>query len=332
MVDIIEHENNDCGDSNEVIVSDSNSRVSLKIYQDVYHQITGRTEQIRKRYSDNLMIEFSDIEQLHYKIQQLCDVHKIVASNETITVFHHRDRKEQFTSFVRFKAYNANATNHTVIVVIKYNFSIILSGIERPQEYTVSIKLKSRAAMIDQMLEEAPSFIRPHLAGLATDTAEITIDYADYVIARGFLESFDEWVKGCKKTKTNGWLKFARKWSHLLPGFLSLIAGIGVSLLAFNSIPNFFHSNTSNDVLARFFVVYMSGAFVVINLMGSIGSVLEEAFDGYPIMSYLKLNKGDEVLINDFKSRKKSVVVKFIFSAISAIILGIISTKLERFI
>ena len=55
---VVEHPDN--GDSNiEVIrVGDSESRVSLKIYQDNYHQVTGRTEQVRKRYSDNLLAPY----------------------------------------------------------------------------------------------------------------------------------------------------------------------------------------------------------------------------------------------------------------------------------
>jgi hypothetical protein len=111
---VIEHPDN--GDSNiEVIrVGDTESRVPLKVYQDIYHQVTGRTEQVRKRYSDNLLVEFAELEQLHFKIQQLCDVHKIIACNETISVFHEKERKEQFTSFERFRAYNANAASPTL--------------------------------------------------------------------------------------------------------------------------------------------------------------------------------------------------------------------------
>src|SRR5690554_3071493 len=111
------------------------SIVPVKVYQDVYHQITGRTEEIRKRYSENILVTFDEIEQLHHKLKQICDVHNIVASNEVVTVFHEKERKEQFTSFERFRAYNANAASPTVSVVLKYNFSILLPGLTRPQGY-----------------------------------------------------------------------------------------------------------------------------------------------------------------------------------------------------
>lgn len=96
MGELIEHSDNGDGNIEVIRVGDAGSPVSLKVYQDVYHQVTGRTEQIRKRYSDHLLVEFSEIEQLHIKIQQLCDMHKIVACNEVISVFHEKERKEQF--------------------------------------------------------------------------------------------------------------------------------------------------------------------------------------------------------------------------------------------
>ena len=80
MSEIVEHR--DQGSGRILRVGDTNSSVSVKVYQDIYHQITGRTEQIRKRYSDNLLIEFPELEQLHIKVMQLCDVHNVVASND----------------------------------------------------------------------------------------------------------------------------------------------------------------------------------------------------------------------------------------------------------
>lgn len=90
MGELVEHSNNGDTDVDLIGVGESGSRVSLKLYQDIYHQVTGRTEQIRKRYSDNLLVEFAELEQLHFKVLQLCDVHKIVANNEVISVFYEK--------------------------------------------------------------------------------------------------------------------------------------------------------------------------------------------------------------------------------------------------
>ena len=331
MGDLIEHSENGDGNVEVIRVGESGSRVSLKVYQDIYHQVTGRTEQIRKRYSDNLLVEFAEIEQLHFKVQQLCDVHEIVACNEVISVFHEKERKEQFTSFERFRAYNANAASPTVSLILKYNFSIVPAGLERPQEYAVSIRLTSRVAMLQQIEEEAPPFVRGHLAGfVALNTAEVTIDYADYVIARGFLESFDEWIRGCKKTPPIALLNPMRRWSGYIPGAAKLVAGALISWFAFQSVPTYFSTSTQPEMWARFFVVYAGGALILVPLMGAIGGLIEESVDSYPVLSYLKLNKGDVNLIEEFGDRKRSVILKLALSSVFTVALGIVSAKLEK--
>lgn len=210
MGEIIEHDDN--GSAPPIRVGESGALVSAKVYQDIYHQVTGRTEQIRKRYSQNLLIEFSEIEQLHHKINQLCDVYNIIARNETVSVFHHKERKEQFTSFERFRTYNANASSPSVNVVLKYNFSIVPAGLDRPQEYVVTVRLTSRVAMLEQMESEAPPFMRGRVFGFFTgNTAEVTVEYADYIIARGFLEAFDEWISGCRDEPDVHWVVFLQR-------------------------------------------------------------------------------------------------------------------------
>ncbi|WP_153162570.1 hypothetical protein [Zoogloea sp. 1C4] len=331
MGELIEHSDN--GDENlgVIQVGETGGNVTLKTYQDIYHQVTGRTEQIRKRYSDNLLIDFSDVEQLNIKIQQLCDVHKIVASNEVVSVFHEMERKEQFTSFERFRAYNSSTASPTVNLVLKYSFSIIPYGLRRPQEYTVSIRLASRVALLKQIDEEAPPFMRGRLAAfVAVNTAEVTIDYADYVIARGFVEAFDEWIRGCQKSPPIYWLNKLRRWSEYIPGVAKLSVGSLITWFAFQAIPTYFGSSAQPDVWARFFVVYAGGALILVPLAGAVGTLLEEAVDSFPVLSYLKLNKGDANLISDYKNRKAAVFRKIAVSSVFSIILGIVSAKLEK--
>lgn len=197
MSEIIQH-SDDGAQSVQVGDGQESSVIPIKVYQHIYHQITGRTEQIKKTCDDNLMIGIQEIEQLHHKITQLCDVHRIVAKNETVSVFHGQDRKEQFTSFERFLAYNSNSASPTINIVLKYNFAIVVAGLKNPQEYVVTIRLASRVALIKKLKEDAPPFIPGHFfSAMAGDVAEIKVEYADYVVARGFVEAFDEWVKGC---------------------------------------------------------------------------------------------------------------------------------------
>jgi hypothetical protein len=329
--ELIEHD--DSGDSRVVRIGESQAPVSLKVYQDIYHQVTGRTEQIRKRYSDNLLLDLSELAQLHHKVTQLCDVHRVVARNESISVFHDKERKEQFTSFERFRAYNANTASPSVSVVMTYNFSIIPAGLQRPQEYVVTVRLTSRVAATKQMEADAPSFMQGRLYGFMTgNTAEVTIDYADYVVARGFLEAVDEWVSGCKCTPRSQALRFLRRHSHRIPEIARLIVAAMVVAFGLRAVPEFFGAATPPTVWARFLIVYIGGAFILMSLAHTTAELIEEAIDTYPELSYLKLNKGDEKLIAEASSARPRVVTRFVLGCIGSVVLGIIAAKLEKFV
>ena len=92
MTQIIENGESGSAPSPFLSFGESSSGISLKLYQDIYHQVTGRTERISRRYKENLLLELDDIVQLHHKISQLCDVHHIVASNEVISIFYEKEK------------------------------------------------------------------------------------------------------------------------------------------------------------------------------------------------------------------------------------------------
>lgn len=314
-------------------IGETDASISFKHYQAVYHQITGRTEQIAKRYSQNLLIESSEIEQLHHKVMQLCDIYTIAARNEVVTVFHEKERKDQFSSFERFRIYNSNTSSPTASLLLRYNFAIIPSGLNKPQEYVVTIRLNSRVAMLKQIEADAPPFMRGHmLQFLIGHTAEITVDYADYVIARSFLEAFDEWILGCKAEPDYTWLAFSRRWSHNAPRLMRLSAALAIVLYALHGVPRFFAAPGDPETWARFFVIYGGGFYMITSLAYVAGQIIENAIDSLTPISYLSINKGDKNLIEDFKRRKRRVILRFALGCILTLVLGVLSSWLAALI
>lgn len=330
MSEIIEHP--DAGSLKEperlVQVGQSHAPVSIKVYQDIYHQITGRTEQIRKRYLDNLLIEFAELEQLHYKIMQLCDVHNVVANTETVSVFHEKERKEEFTSFERFKAYNSNSSSPTGSVVLKYNFSIIPAGLERPQEYVVTLRLVSRVVVSKQLSDDALPFVRARFFGLlSTLVAEVTVEYTDYVVARGFLEAFDEWVKGCKATPQSKTLRLLQRYSHRIPDIVQIGVACVATFFALRAVPEV---SSTFVAMAQLVILFVGALFVLTRLARMMGGLIEEAIDSFPELSYLKLNKGDEKLIQEACASRPRIYLRLLGGAVGSIVLGVISSRIDR--
>lgn len=331
MSDIIEH--GELPSGNAINIGDSSKNVSIKDYQDIYHQITGRTEQIRKRYPDLLLIDFNEIKQLNIKIMQLCDVHNVIASNSSISVFHRKERKEQFTSFDRFETYNSNTASPTVSVVLKYNFSIIPAGLQKAQEYVITITLNSRITMLQELEDEMPAFIRNNMTPfIAEPVAEVKVDYVDYVIARGFIESFDEWVNGCKKTQISKTITLMKENSHHTRRILRIISVILVSYSALHFFSKFNLDQESLNFTVRTLILFLGLGVIVYDLFTFIGIRIEKLIDRYPQLSYLNLNRGDQNCIENFSANRKSLVTKFVIYFLFNIVLAIIVTKIEKLI
>ena len=330
MRDMIEHVDNE--NQSNVRIGEADGTVSVKTYQDIYHQITGRTQQIRKRYANHLLIEKEDVEQLHKKIMQLCDVHNIVAKNETISIFYERDRKETFTSFDRFLLYNASGHSPTTSVVFKYNFSIIPAGLKRPQEYVLTIKLSSRLAQIREIdSQQFPPF-KARLFRLLGDTpAEIAVEYADYVVARGFLEAFDEWVRGCRSEQTRKLIEFLRKWSSYFPKALQLVTACIVLLFSLQAVSSIASdTSTSFETWARFSILFLGGFYLLTNLADIAGALLEDAVDSFPELSCINLNNADKKIIDEFPKQKAIVFFRALKGCVLQILLGVAASLLSK--
>ncbi|MEJ1170475.1 hypothetical protein [Variovorax sp. CCNWLW235] len=333
MTEIVEHGDRASGGEGRVVrVGEHQTVVALKDYKDIYNQITGKTEKIKKRYNDNILVDLSELEQLHHKIMQLCGIHSVIANTESISVFHEKERTEQFTSFDQFRSYNANAPSPTVNVLLKYNFSIIPNGRQRPQEYTVSIRLTSRLGAMKQLEDDdGPGFLFSgfHRYVLA-HTAEVTVEYVDYVIARGFLEAFDEWIKGCKCTQKSKLLRHLRQRSYLVPEFVQLGIAAVLTWYAFQGVPASFSAASGPELWAKFFTLYLGSGYILIVLAGKSGSLIERAIDTYPELSYLKLNRGDEKIIEESKKQRPMALLRLFSGIVSAILVAIVSSKIEK--
>ena len=311
MSEIIEH-SDDSTQAVQVGDSQGSSIIPIKVYQDIYHQITGRTEQIKKTYDESLLIGMQEIQQLHHKIIQLCDIHRIVARNETVSVFHDQDRKEQFTSFERFLAYNSNSASPTINVVLKYNFAIIVAGRKNPQEYVVTIRLTSRVALIKKLKEDAPPFIPGHFfAAMAGDVAEINVEYADYVVARGFVEAFDEWIKGCDTDAEPKPIKFLKKYSSVFPKVLSPLIAVSTLIFTLNYIEESQLELFNTIYMAKLFSIMLVGLYLLVTAAGFAGKLIENSIDRYMPTSYVNLNRGDSKLISEFNGGKKADGLSF---------------------
>lgn len=320
--------NNDADNQPTLEIGGRGNLISPKIYQSIYNHITGRTEKTSQTYEDNILVSFNELEQLHLKILQIKDIHNVLAQNETISLFFSGERREVFTSFERFEKYNSNNTKPTKSLQLKYNFSLLLAGTSVPQEYVVTIKLVSRFASIQAFEEKKNRLLPSGLVNiLVSNTADITIEYVDYLVAKTYLQAFDEWIKGCPCEQESRFTSLLQSFSHYVPRIIQLII-IAICLYYYNIYISTLSESFNKD-WGRFFLFSLVSIFVLTKIAFIVGEKIERYIDSFKQDSYLNLNNGDKKLIKEFASRKKATYTKIIFQLVMTVVLGIISSKLS---
>ena len=327
----IDH-NGDDG-NNQLTVGDAGGLVDIKTYQAIYNQITGKTEKAVDFYNENLIVNFDDIKNLYEKIHQIAGVHNVIASNFSASFFHLRGKKRDFSSYEKMISYDFSNPSPVTSIVMRFYYSIKLPDVNRPQEYVVVARIISRVAKAKQMDDDAPPFIRGRVISMIKDkTAEISVEYVDYLVARSFLEAFKEWIDACDKTPDSRWLSFFQRYSFLFPrfgAFLGLImaAYYCVSFYAAYSFP-VGETFDLYQAMTITFVASIVGFLVFLEIFRS----AELSVDSYPIVSYLKINRGDENLIKNVNSRNKVTLIKLIGVVVLPIILSVVAGLITNWI
>ncbi|WP_313952799.1 hypothetical protein [Accumulibacter sp.] len=281
---------------------------AFKVAQALYNTVTGKTEKLSKRFSENYKIELNDIFQLHFKLGQMCAQWNVIESNENITIHHVDDNKETFSSLDRFKVYDQSQTSPIESIVYEFNVLVQLQNTPKPQPYRITVRLGSKAAIYQKARMEIPSsmFIRFFRGG----AINVDIDYVDYVVARNMLSTVDSWVSTVAFTQKNKVLNFLQSKSHLFTDVSSFLL-LMVSLVTCVSIVSSVLSpDNNNQVLAKFLLI-TSGFVVSSFILGkAFGGILENAVDSLSEVSYIKINVGDKRVIQAVESSNIRSLIK----------------------
>lgn len=328
MAELIEA-NQEQGNTSGVVPFDD---AQLDLYFKMYNKVNEKNEEISKSYKNNILINFEDVEELHYKIMQSirsanpqkgsCIVHIIVS--------HHEGEAERFKSFEEFKSHNKTSPNPTAEIVLTYKFSTYCKESNQIENYKIQTVLKSRIGELNQFEKEAPAFISSAIiSGLVTTTARIRIEYSDYVKARHFTAMFDEWIKGCNESREVKWINKIKRVSHLISRFGRLII---IGLLGYFVSKSIGSEDFSIVNFSRFIVLYSSLFFIVNSISELCLKKLEISIDSHLSLSYLNINKGDAKLIDSFSTRNRKAIAGAVLGTLGAFVVGIASSASYDFL
>lgn len=294
--------------------------VSMKAVQQIYSEITGRTESLERAYKNNHSIGFDDLCQLDAKITQLHEQYNIVSKNCSVTLFHLDDKKQTFSSFERFKLFDRTTLSPVENIRIEYNFLIVLPQMRKPQSYKIEVNIHSRAAMMKRVNGDVGLRSTMFYEFLAPNTAHVEIEYVDYTVARNFQGAIDGWFKALPEHET-GWLLTPLKQ---LTGYsvfafrLILVTTFLVSCyIHFSAVLS--RISSSQTALFQAAAVTFGGMLLMSIVSGKIGSVAAEAVKRVQCKSYVNLTRGDEIAFKVMNASNRLSWLKVVGSIVVAV-------------
>ena len=297
--------------------------VSIQVLQNIYHELTGKSEEVSKSYDEAFQVVISDFKQLNFRIGQMCEQYNICSSNCSVNVFYINDTKDTFSSFERFEAFNAGSTSSVESVLLTFNFLIILPKLAQPQSYTVSVRVASPIAIRRKMNDnffKMPKIIR--LMG-GSKTAVVSVKYVDYAVARAVLNTIDEWFLALPQSKSGDLWKFIRKHTDWITLITRYLAGAGVVALMFFLAPHYLNASSSPLELARFSLMAGLSIFAAYKISLHIGSAAEDTIDKWDDLAYVCITDGDKKEVELANSRNRRAVIWGTMKLIGALLVSV---------
>jgi hypothetical protein len=319
-------ERNDSQEKSAVSLGDG-TMVSMQMVQDVYNEITGKTENISKSYRLHHKTSLVDIEQLNIKIRQLYEQYNIIENNCNVTLYHVDDCKEVYSSFERFKIGDKSSLSSVENIRLQYNFLILLPKTNRPQSYKIEVDIHSRAA-ISQKASKEHGMTRRIMHIVASRTAVLEIEYIDYTVARNFRTAIDSWFNGLEQSKESKALNFIQDNSQNISIITRYLSALFICAYFFNQSSNWLTSLSSIEHLFKIAVVAFGTVFIVSGIAGRFGTEIGRSIDSVQPLSFLNITRGDQKAISELEDGNKKNWRKSFINIALTIVINIFSAWL----
>lgn len=284
----------DAGQPEETVAITGGHTVSMQLVQQIYKEVTGKTERISRQFDVNHRTDFSDLENLNSKVEQLLEQYHVKEKNCIVSFFHADDCSERFSSFDRAQVYESGSASPIETVQIEYEFLIVLPIAKKPQSYKITVDIHSRAAMVDK-LKEGSVIQRRLYSAFSSGTGSITIEYIDYAVARTMMTAVAQWFESLDQSPTPAVLKWLKKIGHHLPWIARYATATIVALLFLKAFP--VDAVYQIDLIGRYALIAFSAVFVISGIAFHLANILEDVLAEAVPLSYLNLNRGDKKAI-----------------------------------
>lgn len=204
------------------------------ILQNIYHTVTGKTENLSKDLHGSVIINADDIDHLYAMINdQRCLYDNEFDPTVTVVVKHATERSVTYSSWARFKALSVGDHEITSEITIKMEFVLRLPQTQGPQRCVVSINLDSSLPLIRKRNDESMDYEQfGFFVFISREwrAVKVSIDFVDFLVAKSFSGVVEEWFSRLRRTKTNTFQGFILGKHLLIRNILNQMGRIGMAI------------------------------------------------------------------------------------------------------
>jgi hypothetical protein len=320
-------------ENDQEMVSLSGSRsasVSLQVYQQIYNDLTGKSEHLRRMWLDPHVIKFSDLEGLHHRLEQCAEQYRCHASHAQISVRYSNQEGERFSSFEKFARLGLNRNSSTEEVELVYDFLIELPHVQEPKPYRIELGFRSEIGVVDGFARNKVSDAEVSLFHqFSMGRARIDISYIDIAVARSFEASIASWYEALQKNHEKPFSGFSRLLAPSA-GVLARIAGlVAATFLLLLNLSAEVHSN--QEIFERGLVAAL--ALMVTNIFGiRLGNFVEKMVLRRRPLSAVILSECDKRLLGAQRFQFWHSVASSCGGFLGGILIGLASAYIGRLI
>lgn len=312
------------GDSDGEVVLSNGHKVPMQILQQMYKDVTGRSERMTRQFTCNHRTQFTDLENLNTKVEHLLEQYHVAEKSCTVSFFHINESTDRHSSFDRARAAEMASLSPLENVQIEYNFLIVLPIAKKPQPYKIVIDVMSRAAIEAKMREKSNLQMRLFSA-FSEQTGGAFIEYIDYAVARNLMDAISQWFEGLDQEPESKIFRWAKKWSYHFDWFAKYGTASMLSLLFLWSFSKSNH-DINNSSMLYFGTLAFCSIFIFSGVALKLGNMIENAVDAYHPLSYLKINRGDDRVIASHNKYSRQSILRALFSVVLTLALNVLGS------
>lgn len=299
--------------------------LALQRYQQIYHQLTNRSENLSFFKSDRHIIRLADLVDLHRVLEQTANTMNLEHSSLTIVQRTAGNTSERWTAFERFRVQAVDVNQVTSELELKYNFLIRLPNLSEPAPYSITIGLRNALKMLDDF-KKNPSNVLPFdlLMMDRMATARWEIDFVDKSVARNFSQTIEDWYERLQKRPASlheGVIKKAENF--ISPIFRVMAASILFFVIFASDLPTLVDIKLSDVALLLIFL-YATHFFT-----SPLIEALRQRIGTVRTVASLLITRADERLMESDEKRRGIVwkgiwhnfVVPFVPTFVSAMLI-----------